>query len=61
MAMEKLYSTKEVAQYFRVSVRTVHKWTRDGDLKPAIVNHRRLYAESQLKAFYLKRGGVFVK
>lgn len=55
--MQKLYTQKEVAEYFKVSVRAVQKWVADGELFPATIKSRRLFAEGELVRFFVSRGG----
>lgn len=55
--MQKLYTQKEVADYFKVSVRAVQKWVADGEIKPSTIKSRRLFAEGEIIRFFLSRGG----
>ena len=49
--MERLYTTKEVANICQVSVDTVWRWIRNGLLKYKMVGRKKMVAESQLKEF----------
>ena len=63
---QKLYSTKQAAQFLGVSVRTIKRYRRDGILKPDSFgsNHTALYTEEQLVkgvTRLLERGDTFLK
>lgn len=60
--VRKYYTTGEVAKKFSVSIPTVQKWCRDGDLEHATTpgGHRRIFpysVDGLLKTFYLKNVG----
>jgi len=47
---EKLYTLQEVAQYFRVSTKTIHNWIESGKIKGAKPGRRWLFTEDQVRA-----------
>ena len=49
--MEKLYTTKEVAEYCHVTVETVWRWYREGKLKYHKVGRKKMVKESNLLEF----------
>lgn len=55
--MQKLMTIPEVAEYFKVSARSVNQWIKNGEMKSAKIKNRRLIAESEVIRFFIKRGG----
>lgn len=51
MQMVKLYSTQEVAEYFGVSLSTVIRLIRDGDLKAIKIRRQVRISEKAIRDF----------
>ncbi len=54
--MEKLYTIKELAEYFNVSKDTIWRWIRNNELNTINIGGRKRVKESDLQAF-IDRGG----
>lgn len=52
--METYYTIKEVAEKFGVTVQTIHRFTRSGELRTIKFGGSTRIAESDLKAFIEK-------
>ncbi|WP_421824367.1 helix-turn-helix domain-containing protein [Flagellimonas oceanensis] len=46
---DKLLTRKEVSEFFKVDISTVHNWTKKGKLKAYGIANRVYYKESELK------------
>ena len=49
--MKKIYTAKQIADIFQVSVETVWRWFRNGKLKYYVVSRKKMVSEEQLKEF----------
>lgn len=49
--MEKLYTTKQIADICKVRVETVWRWYREGKLKYVVVGRKKMVKESDFVAF----------
>lgn len=56
MQMVKLYSTQEVAEYFGVSLSTVIRLIRDGDLEAIKIRRQVRISEKAIRDFISAKG-----
>ncbi len=54
--MEQLYTVKEVADLFRVKVKTIYQWKFYGLIEFTKINGKLLFKQSDIEKMYMKGG-----
>lgn len=57
--MEKLYTTKELSGWFRVTRQSIALWRKEGKLDYIRVGAAVRYSESQVQDFLMKSGAAY--
>lgn len=55
---DRLYTSKEVAQYMHVTVETVRTWIKEGKLVAARTGRHYVISDSDLRAYLIERFGL---